>query len=409
MEQGAEQMTRHSSLRRKTAHGLCVIFVFSLGWPVLCAPGPEIARVEPIRVAIGPCSDETGKPFGDLAEYAARALSLAFAESQRYRVVSALDTDGSAQFIVASLGELKVLKRPRRVTAKLEAIVRDAETGHAIMRTHASGVARAPGKRTADASLAKAAVDQAAQLAAAQIAQAVDITGHVIGTTKRGMVTIDVGRQRGIKPDTEFKILRDGEEIATVRARNIHERSVDCLIVEAAEGVRCRGGDVARATYIPDTREKKRTKGKDTARIAGIIALIGLATAVVLGETGGRRAPGVVITTVINVGTPDTDVKNDGVDSVVVTAIVEDPAGTPVADGTPVSFAFKTGAGLGTGLLDGGAPPVTILTSGGVGLATVTVTTTDSDTLDLVVTATATDATTSQDVTTESATIDIIP
>lgn len=402
-------MTRHSPLRRAAAHGLCVIFLSSLAWPVLCAPGAEIARVEPIRVRIGPCADATGKPFGDLAQHAARALSLAFSQWPRYQVVPATHEEGAAQVIVASLGELKVSKSPRRVSAKLEAVARDARTGEALIRTHASGTARAPGKRTADASLAKAAVDQAAGLAAAQIAQAASITGHVLSTIKRGLVTIDVGRQHGVKPGTEFRISRGGEQIATVRARNLRERTTECTIVEVVEGENLRSGDDVRVVYVPDTHEKKRNKSKNTARIAGIIALIGLATAVVIGETGGRRR-GIPVTTVVNVGSGgDTDIKNDGVDTVIITAVVEDPAGTPVADATPVSFGFKTGVGLGTGLLDGAAPPITVLTAGGLGMATVTVTTTAADTVDLVITATVTDVTTGRDVTGESPTIDVIP
>jgi len=404
MKQGEKQMTRYSALRRAAAHGLCFILVFSLGSPILCAPGTEIARVEPIRIAIGPCSDDTGKPFGDLAEYAARALSLAFAQSQRYRVVSALERDSAAQLVVASLGELKVFKGPQRVSASLKASLQDARTGEALIRTDASGVARVPGKRTADASLAKAAVDLAAGLAAAQIAQAAQITGHVVSTVKRDLVELNVGRQNGVKPGTEFKIVRLGTEIGKVRARSIAERTCECTVVEVVQGERIRGGDEALVTYVPDTRETNRPRSKHTARIAGIIALLGIAATIAIGAAHEAPALGPHVTTVVNVGASKNDIKNDGIDTVTITAIVEDPAGTPVADGTAVSFAIK--AGGGSGLLDG-APTSTQLTAGGLGVATTVLTTTGTVGDKIVVTATVTDVGTGHDVTRESPQITI--
>ncbi len=385
-----------TSARRALAYGLTLVLLTTIGGPLLAAPRPEVARAEPVRVAVGACADESKQPFGSLAAQAAAALRLAVSSSAAYEYAS--ERDQAGRLLTCTLDQVQTKQKPRAVLVRLEAQWRDPATGKALLSTHASGRGTAPGAKGDDAMLARAALDAAAAAAVARISQVADIVGHVIETQRRGHVRVNLGRTAGIRPGTEMRVLRGGDEVCTVQARNIFPNDVDCVIVRSVQGIQAEVGDEVKVVYIPDTKEKQRRPNKSGARKFGIAVLAGLAALVAINWGGGERRGGPRVRTVINIGLSKNDIKNDGLDTVVVTAIVEDPAGTPVADGTSVIFTITTGSGK----LDGADPPLTTMTAGGAGVAAVDLTTTAADGSTIVVTASVEDATTGRTVSVDS-------
>jgi hypothetical protein len=386
-------MLKHTPLRRGLAYGVTLVFLCTLASPLLAAPPPEVARAEPVRVAVGPCADESKQPFGNLAAQAAAALRLALTSSPRYECAGERDVPG--RVMRCTVLDVTTSAKPRAVVVRLTAEWRDPVTGQTLLRTEASGRGSAPARTGDDTLLAKAALDAAATAAVAQIAKVADIIGHVIETQKRGHIRVDLGRDIGITPGTELQVFRQGEEICTIQARNIFPSDADCVIVKSIQGKQAQVGDEVKVVYIPDTKEKRRHSNESGARKFGIAVLAALAALVAINWDGGERRA-VAVKTRVNVGVSKTDIKNDGIDVVTITAIVEDPAGTPVPDGTPVTFSLDTGSA--SGLLDGSVPPVTVPTSGGLGIAEVDLTTTAAAGSTIRIVASATDATTSRTV-----------
>jgi hypothetical protein len=368
-------------LRALTAYLVCIVFLTTIASPLIAARAPLTSPPAAMRIAVGPCVDNSRSVYGDLSTEVATAAQVALASSGAYQVVSLETVPAPERVLHVALEDISDPAGARQMQVTVAAQLRSGASGELICSAAAvsSGLA-APARVASPRALVRAAVSTGVQTVVSQVTQAAEITGVVTGTGDRDKVGVNLGRTAGIRAGAELAIYRNGKYLATIEVRSVRHRGSTGVITDIKAGTTIRGGDDVRVVSIPAKAPKKRRgKGKRSAVITGLIVLAGVGLLTAINSWGGHTTP------TTNVEDPLTvtseEIIADGSDSIIITAIVSDPDGNPVRNDTPILFRITAGRGQ----LDGGGAQVQARTAEGA--ATTTLTTVDETSPPIVVTA----------------------
>jgi hypothetical protein len=280
---------------------------------------------------------------------AREALCLALSASKHYEVVT--EGDGADRVLVSAVQAIEERTKRPRVTVALATEARDAETGQALCQVvgRSSSAGHLSGN-VSQATLVQSAVDRAAQAAVAQMSKVDELQGVVIETLTRGRARVNLGRESGIVPGTEFAVYHGGKRIARIKAKDIGSNDANCYVLEQAPGTALEPGDPVRVILLPEgAREPKHRKSKKTAIIFGTLVAAGLTYMLVENSWKGHRLPH---RTVESVTADPLTIDGDGADSSLITAVILDDHGRPVVDGTEVTFQIESSVSTGPGTLE---------------------------------------------------------
>ncbi len=374
-------MMRQPSLRGLTAYAVCLVFLTTIASPLIAARSTQTAELPLIRVAVGPCVDNSRSAYGDLSTHLTSAAQLAVADSDRYRLVPLESSPGPERVLRVALNHIDTsgARHPMQVT--LAAELRSAASGERICSASAVTTSSAVPVRTGSSEMvARAAITTGVQAVVAQVTRAAEITGTVIDTSRPDHVRVNLGRTSGIKPGAELAIYREGKYVATVEIKNVGHRECTGILTDIQAGTIIRAGDEVRVVSIPAKAPKKqRGKGKRSAVITGLVVLAGVGLLVGLNSWGSHNIPVTDVVDPLNVD--KTNIDGDGSDSVLITALVNDAGGSPVRNDIPIIFRITAGRGS----LNGSGTQVQARTADGA--ATVTLTTEDETSPPIVVSA----------------------
>jgi len=188
-----------------------------------------------------------------------------------------------------------------------------------------------------------------------------DVGSPIVISNLPGECKISVGNSEGIRIGTRGIISRDGLDIAKYEVTKVEWGYSRVTISDLAAGESVRVGDRARITSIPDeTASKKGSKGSSKALVA--LLAVGAIIALAGGHGGHGGASAATTSSSITVSSQKSSIPADGSSTTVINATIDDAHGTPIADGTTVTFSSTLGTIL----------PAQATTTGGVATATLT-------------------------------------